>query len=284
MFGKPKVEHLAQELRCSLPKSSKTDVISLSEPAVNFASKELTVCAETESCEKLLNLMLQRFRRIPVVSRNGFFKGIVTTTDMLNLLGAGPRHGQIKSLKATAGKVATTDVITLDSEATLGKALDSFKHYGKGCFPMLNKTKRLVGLLTEWDIAKLIEGHSTGIQVRQIMQKPLIAKEEWPVFDVAQIMVGSRVRRLPVVKHGIITGIVTPTDILKHIMANGGKIKADAQIRSIMIKDIVPVGPRTDIGEAVALMADYQLGGLPVVSEDHELLGIITEKDIVDVM
>ena len=50
-------------------------------------------------------------------------------------------------------------------------------------------------------------------------KKPFFVREDYPIFDVAKIMVRGPYRRLPVVKDGILTGIVTPYDILKYLNA-----------------------------------------------------------------
>lgn len=50
--------------------------------------------------------------------------------------------------------------------------------------------------------------------------------------------------------------------------------------KDIMTKDIVSVKRDTPVYEAVKLMAENDITGMPVVEDDMTLLGVISEKDV----
>ena len=50
--------------------------------------------------------------------------------------------------------------------------------------------------------------------------------------------------------------------------------------KDLMTRSTVTVGPDTPIYEALRKLADHGITGLPVVSEDGTLLGILSEKDV----
>ena len=50
--------------------------------------------------------------------------------------------------------------------------------------------------------------------------------------------------------------------------------------KDIMSKKMITVKEHTGIKEAIRLLVEHNITGLPVVSEDMRLLGIVTEKDI----
>ena len=52
------------------------------------------------------------------------------------------------------------------------------------------------------------------------------------------------------------------------------------QAKDIMKKDVVAVRPDTPVLEALELMLENEISGLPVVKQDMSLVGIITEKDL----
>jgi CBS domain-containing protein len=52
------------------------------------------------------------------------------------------------------------------------------------------------------------------------------------------------------------------------------------QARAIMRTDVITVSPGEDIGEAIRIMALNHITGLPVLSHDGGLAGIITERDV----
>ncbi len=51
-----------------------------------------------------------------------------------------------------------------------------------------------------------------------------------------------------------------------------------------MVTDVVTISPDSDRTEAVRLVDKYDLMALPVVDEDHRLLGVVTVDDIIDAM
>lgn len=48
-----------------------------------------------------------------------------------------------------------------------------------------------------------------------------------------------------------------------------------------MTPDPVTVGPETPVTELARLMIDRGIGGVPVVSDDGDLLGVVTESDLI---
>jgi CBS domain-containing protein len=54
--------------------------------------------------------------------------------------------------------------------------------------------------------------------------------------------------------------------------------------KDIMTKDVIAVGPQTPIFEALELIAKHDISGLPVVDEDNNLIGVLSEKDVVSLL
>ncbi len=52
------------------------------------------------------------------------------------------------------------------------------------------------------------------------------------------------------------------------------------KVEDIMVKDVLSVLPSTPIYEAMKLLAEKKISGLPVVDFDNNLVGIISEKDM----
>jgi CBS domain-containing protein len=87
-----------------------------------------------------------------------------------------------------------------------------------GSLPVMKKGK-VVGIITERDITRIFaEKGETGpleTNVESVMSTPTIAIEsETPILDALEIMVGNRIRRLPVTKNDKLAGIVTERDIV----------------------------------------------------------------------
>jgi CBS domain-containing protein len=55
-------------------------------------------------------------------------------------------------------------------------------------------------------------------------------------------------------------------------------------VKTIMTTDLVTVHPHAPIYEALNLLKDHQVSGLPVVDEENHLVGILTEKDVLTLL
>ncbi len=78
-----------------------------------------------------------------------------------------------------------------------------------------------VGIVTERDFIKKIcakELAITKVKVAEIMSKILTtADPETPIEVAVQRMVNHKIRRLPIMERGKIVGIITVTDLAKHL-------------------------------------------------------------------
>ena len=52
------------------------------------------------------------------------------------------------------------------------------------------------------------------------------------------------------------------------------------EIKNIMTKDVISVKKDTPIREAIEIMVEKEITGLPVVDNKMNLIGVITEKDV----
>jgi len=86
-------------------------------------------------------------------------------------------------------------------------------------------------------------------------------------------MRSERQSRLVVCEGDQIVGILVDSDILK-------ADSLDCLVRDVMATNFRKVYPDTTIREAGNLMVDYDVGGLPVVSADGRLVGLLTARDI----
>ena len=107
--------------------------------------------------------------------------------------------------------------------------------------------------------------------------------------EAHELMKAAKVRRLPVVENnGRLIGILTLSDIHKAQPSAATTLSiwelnymlAALKVKRIMTPDPITITPNHTIGDAARLMLENRIGGLPVVDEAGELVGIITESDI----
>lgn len=114
--------------------------------------------------------------------------------------------------------------------------------------------------------------------VRNRMSRPAVTVRQDADFQKAlALMQEKKLRRLPVVDDdGRLVGIVVERDLLVAAMRY---LQSRVEIGDVMTRNVVTVGPDTDLNEVARMMLERKIGGLPVV-EHGRLVGIITESDI----
>ena len=138
--------------------------------------------------------------------------------------------------------------------------------------------------------AKKHESEILGIAKSTVVTMP----QTTPIYNAIQMMAREGFRRIPITDSGTkaLEGIVTATDIIDYLGGGkkfdivrqkfGGNIfKAiNEPIRLVMTQKVVSIRTSARISEAIQLMTEKNLGGLPVVDENNSVKAIITERDI----
>ena len=55
----------------------------------------------------------------------------------------------------------------------------------------------------------------------------------------------------------------------------------ELKVRDIMHPDVITVGPEATIRELAAILAEHKISGVPVVDETGEVLGMVSESDVI---
>ena len=121
------------------------------------------------------------------------------------------------------------------------------------------------------------------IRVGDIMKQDVISiDEEASVTEVAKLMKIHDIGSVVISKNKKAEGMITEKDIIHQLVAIGedsSKITAG----KIMSKPLRVVRPDTTLEEAAQLMKQYSIKRFPVINENNELVGMISEGDIMNV-
>ena len=124
------------------------------------------------------------------------------------------------------------------------------------------------------------------MQVKRFMTwEPIAIYKDESVLKAFELMEKHKIKRLPVVdKDFNIVGIISKSDL--KIFSNTEKdrlLMEKLKVKGLMTDNPVTVTPETLLEDAIKLMREKGVGGLPVVI-DERLVGIITEYDIFTAM
>ena len=130
-------------------------------------------------------------------------------------------------------------------------------------------------------------GKYNWMKVVDIMTKdPLTVMPTETIGQADELMNTNKIRQLPVVQGKDLVGIVTDRDIrtfLSGSLFESVEVRENAlntKVREIMTTEPMTVSADDDLQEAVEIMIDEKIGGIPVVDEAEGLVGIVTYVDV----
>ena len=127
--------------------------------------------------------------------------------------------------------------------------------------------------------------------VSEIMRREVVSVTVGEKLDLTQdIMNLGRVRHLPVLdEERRVIGVVSHRDLLAAAMTQVLDFDAKSrrtflrsiEVGEVMAKDVATVGPDARLGDVARIFVERKIGCAPVVAANGELLGLVTETDLI---
>jgi CBS domain-containing protein len=125
------------------------------------------------------------------------------------------------------------------------------------------------------------------MKVIDVMTKePLTIAPGETIGQADELMSENNIRQIPVVNGRDLVGIVTDRDIRSFLSSSllgnpeARERALRATVRDVMTTAPIFVSPNDDLEEAVELLIEEKIGGIPVVDEAEGLVGIVTYIDL----
>ena len=122
----------------------------------------------------------------------------------------------------------TPNPITITPDLSIAEAMEWMKREDVRRFPVVDKDRKLVGIVTHTDLLYASPSSATSLSmweisyllaqvtVKEVMTKDVITVTEDTVLeDAARLMADNKVGSLPVMRNGVISGIITESDIFR---------------------------------------------------------------------
>ncbi|MCL7475451.1 MAG: CBS domain-containing protein [ANME-2 cluster archaeon] len=240
---------------------------------------------KSDKLSHALDIMDKHHTRRLLVMHNNQIHGIVTMRSITKQLGTRKKA----NLPASALHVATATTdkfnkVLPDTSVNDGVVL-MVKNDG---VLLVVDNDEVLGWVTPQEVIEKYPFNNS--MVREIMRHPITIGPEERVIHARRIMLDNDIGRLPVLENGELVGIITEHDIANGLRAFRDLVegsKQDNRIKNLLVEDIMTRGVVSAqlnmmAKEAVALMLDRNLGGLPVLNEKEAVAGLITRRCLLE--
>jgi CBS domain-containing protein len=230
-----------------------------------------------------LDVMEKHDLRRLLVTNDGKLSGTITMRQIARVLGTRQRLGLPASSLHVAS--ATTDaVIKVDLEM---KVEDAVLLLQKTSVLVVMEEEKILGWVRPKDMLKAIR--MTGLAA-DAMHTPLTATPSDRLIHVRRVMLDRDVGRLPVMENDKLVGIISERDVAKSLRAFKELVPSNQQesrIKNLLVSDVMSQGVKsiridTPLEEARQKMLEEDLGGMPVLNQNNELVGMLTRRCFFD--
>jgi acetoin utilization protein AcuB len=117
------------------------------------------------------------------------------------------------------------------------------------------------------------------MQVESYMsQAPITIRDDMDYWKASEIMREKALHHIPVINQDeTVVGILTLRDLKMAAMHFG---EARVEVSEVMRSPVVTVTPGDALADAARIMIDNRIGGLPVLDDAGQIVGILTETDL----
>jgi CBS domain-containing protein/ribosome-associated translation inhibitor RaiA len=182
----------------------------------------------------------------------------------------------ITELKAR--DIMSRDLVVASPEDSLSDVMGKMKKHNVHEIPVVQK-KKLVGIVSYNTLIKR-RSLPMNTKVERIMIAPPRVVETDSVPEVAEMMMSTGSRAIPVESKRKLLGIISRTDLIESI--RGTKMLSSVDVSSIMSHSPQCVLETHTLHRARGLMKDLDERSVPVCGSSGHLVGVVGVKDLAD--
>jgi CBS domain-containing protein len=172
-------------------------------------------------------------------------------------------------------EIAIPEYTEVDADERLGKVRSIFERENpKGV--VVTRDGEYAGIIGERDLIRSRIEDDTKASVL-MTSAPRIDRTE-DVREVARVLVEGGTKVAPVYEGEKLWGIVTANAILEAVLDSLDALT----VEQIQTDDVIAIGEKSHIGQAINRLREHGVSRLPVVDDDGSLVGVLTTHDIVD--
>jgi CBS domain-containing protein len=191
-----------------------------------------------------------------------------------------------------AKDIAQFGVATIGKDASVYQAVALMVKKNVTGLPVVDETG-LLGIISEKDVLKLLYDTEfvAGCVADYMSTSVLTFDEEDDLADICRCLIEKNFRRVPILHDGRLAGIISRADLIR---VNKDKFKPStfgpvstapiALAKDVMKTGLLTVRKATPVYEAMDILSSRNVTGLPVVDDYMNLLGVVSEKDVLKLL
>jgi CBS domain-containing protein len=259
-----------------------------------YSSPVITVKPESSIFDALLQMQTNFIKHIVVAVKN-IPVGIVTERDINKFLEENKTAHAINEIPIK--HVMQKNIITIvngieDHFEQCAARMETFKI---GAVILINDNGELTGIISKTDLTKSFANVFGGkYLVKNFMNKKIVTCRKSDSLKFAlSLMNKNQISRLIVTdENGYPVGLISTNTLLTHsdyftkgntrsrdylLPINGEKLT----VNDLLTDELVTINEEEDLAVAASKMIKNKIGGIPVVSSENNLVGIVSKTDVV---
>ena len=202
-----------------------------------------------------------------------------------------------------ARDVMVRDVITIGPDDSIADAAKLIADNDVSALPVIDDHGRLVGIISEGDLMNREEigteihhpwwieavtpgaalaaefAKSHGKRVEEVMSENVItATEDTSLADIAALLERNRIKRVPIVQHGELVGIVSRSNLVQALASNGAASTASLDTNRVIREELLSRLEQqrwTDFGSRNIIVSDGKVHLWGLVGSPAERTALI---------
>ena len=240
----------------------------------DIMTEDVTTVCSGVSVVSAAKIMSDKNISCIIVSDNGDLSGIITETDLLKRAvaeGNDFRKMTIEHVMSTPVRSLPHNLSVLDASRIM--ETENIRRL------VIAEDKRLVGIITQTDIVRVLTSYSMWKNVEELMTSDVAAiSSSATVKEAADVMASRDISCLVAMDNNAVAGIFTERDLLKRVIALK-RNPAETILKNVMSSPVVSVPSNYSIPSASKMMEKMKIRRL-LVMDDLNLLGVVTQTDI----
>ena len=176
-----------------------------------------------------------------------------------------------------ARDVMSSKLITVEQDEDVSSAIGKMQKHDINEVPVVSDDGSIIGLVNYETLLKRRSIPMTA-KVENVMAFPPRVSEDASVMDIAETMLSSGYRAVPVTDKDRVVGIVSRTDLVNIIP--GLKILRGIEVNEIMTGSPHHITEKDTVDQARSIMYKLDVRALPVTNGDESVVGVIGLKDL----